>query len=455
MQRLLEHWRAALLALATASRLGDVSLLSEAERKQVLVEWNDTAADFPADTCVHQLFEAQAASHPGRPRRPARGLRASPTASSTSAPTSSPTTCAPWASAPTCASASAWSAPPTWSSACSASSRPAAPTSRSTPLPRRAPGLHARATPRTRCSSPRSTSPMSARASQLLVLLDSTGTAVSAQPDGRPRRAACCPRASPTSSTPRAPPAVPRASCSTHRGVVNYLHWCTPGLRHRDGTGSPVHSSSPSTSPSTSLLAPLDGRPPGRPGARARAASRASARPCSTAQPQPGEAHPLAPAPARAADSRRQGRRACTRSVIIGGEALDSDTLSRLADPRARTKLVNEYGPTETVVGCCVHAVSGRSDGGPRPIGRPIANTQLYVLDAHLQPVPVGVPGELFIGGERAGPRLPRPPGAHRRALRPRPVLRHARCAPLPHRRPGALAAPTAARVPRPRSTTR
>src|SRR6185369_1499963 len=63
-------------------------------------------------------------------------------------------------------------------------------------------------------------------------------------------------------------------------------------------------------------------------------------------------------------------------------------------------RLINEYGPTETVVGCCVYEVPpGTSPSGALPIGRPIANTQLYILDAHMQPAPLGVPGELYIGG--------------------------------------------------------
>ena len=65
MQRMLEHWRTALLSLASASRLDDVSLLSEAERQQVLVQWNDTAADFPGNACIHQLFEQQVTLRPG------------------------------------------------------------------------------------------------------------------------------------------------------------------------------------------------------------------------------------------------------------------------------------------------------------------------------------------------------------------------------------------------------
>ncbi|MGZ6029742.1 MAG: non-ribosomal peptide synthetase, partial [Myxococcaceae bacterium] len=66
MERLLGQWRQALTALVapTATRLGDVSLLSASERQQVVEEWNQTRADFPGEACIHHLFERQVALRP-------------------------------------------------------------------------------------------------------------------------------------------------------------------------------------------------------------------------------------------------------------------------------------------------------------------------------------------------------------------------------------------------------
>jgi amino acid adenylation domain-containing protein len=84
--------------------------------------------------------------------------------------------------------------------------------------------------------------------------------------------------------------------------------------------------------------------------------------------------------------------------ALCGGEALAAPLAK---DLRQRTgSLWNLYGPTEATVWCTVHEVEPSpvaSSSGTVPIGRPVANTQVYVLDANREPVPVGVPGELHI----------------------------------------------------------
>ncbi len=89
-----------------------------------------------------------------------------------------------------------------------------------------------------------------------------------------------------------------------------------------------------------------------------------------------------------------------SRSFVIGGENLLAETLELWRSAAPKTRLFNEYGPTETVVGCCVHEVTDADPhSGSVPIGRPIANTQLYILDEALKPLPPGTTGELYIGG--------------------------------------------------------
>ncbi|HEX6862441.1 MAG TPA: amino acid adenylation domain-containing protein, partial [Thermoanaerobaculia bacterium] len=81
--------------------------------------------------------------------------------------------------------------------------------------------------------------------------------------------------------------------------------------------------------------------------------------------------------------------------ALCGGEALPGDLATALRDRVG--SLWNVYGPTETTVWSAIHPVNGER---PVPIGRPIANTSAFVLDRNLEPVPQGIPGELFLGGE-------------------------------------------------------
>ncbi len=87
-------------------------------------------------------------------------------------------------------------------------------------------------------------------------------------------------------------------------------------------------------------------------------------------------------------------------SLVIGGDALSCETVQEWLTDVADIGVFNEYGPTETVVGCCVHRADKHQDlQGTMPIGLPIANTRLFVLNEDLSPTPFGMAGELYIGG--------------------------------------------------------
>lgn len=81
--------------------------------------------------------------------------------------------------------------------------------------------------------------------------------------------------------------------------------------------------------------------------------------------------------------------------MLCGGEALTGDLADYLLDKGG--SLWNMYGPTETTIWSATHRVE--LNGSLIPVGRPIDNTQIYILDPHFNPVPIGVPGELYIGG--------------------------------------------------------
>ena len=90
---------------------------------------------------------------------------------------------------------------------------------------------------------------------------------------------------------------------------------------------------------------------------------------------------------------------ASLKSVIVGGEQLSGELVSLHHRLLPRTMFFNEYGPTEATIWASVYQTKPQESGPCIPIGRPIANTTLYVLDERQQLVPVGVPGELYIGG--------------------------------------------------------
>jgi acyl-CoA synthetase (AMP-forming)/AMP-acid ligase II len=89
------------------------------------------------------------------------------------------------------------------------------------------------------------------------------------------------------------------------------------------------------------------------------------------------------------------GWKGSTLTALAGGEALPPDLAAKLV--KCVRSLWNMYGPTETTIWSTCYRVP--DTGSPVLIGRPVANTNVYVLDAALRPVPIGIPGEIWIGG--------------------------------------------------------
>lgn len=192
----------------------------------------------------------------------------------------------------------------------------------------------------------------------------------------------------------------PKGVMVTHRGLVNYLAWSSDKYSVGDGCGAPVHSPLGFDLTVTSLFTPLvtgktvflvneaegvDGL--------VKTLRAASGYSLVKITPAHLEALGQLLRPTEAA-----GR---THALIIGGEALHGDVLEFWTRNAPTTRLINEYGPTEAVVGCCVYEVPhGTTTTGSVAIGKPIANTRLYVLDRKLRLAPVGIPGELYIGGD-------------------------------------------------------
>jgi amino acid adenylation domain-containing protein len=192
---------------------------------------------------------------------------------------------------------------------------------------------------------------------------------------------------------------MPKGVMIPHRGLVNYLTWCTESYGLTEGSGVPVHTSFAFDLTITSLLAPLVA------GQRVLLLSdMLDIEALVETLEHVGDLSliKLTPSHLQIIDRLlpREKAAGAVRSLIIGGEALHAETLAYWRTYAPNTRLVNEYGPTEAVVGCCVYTVPDDAPHiGSVPIGRPIANVQLYVLDRDQQLVPTGAVGELYIGG--------------------------------------------------------
>ncbi len=195
----------------------------------------------------------------------------------------------------------------------------------------------------------------------------------------------------------------PKGAMLEHRGVVNYLTWCQRAYPVRKGNGSPVHSSISFDLTVTSLFAPLVSGQcvhllPEEVGIELLADALRQNENYSLVKITPAHLELLSQ---QLSPDEVAGK---THSFIIGGENLLAEKLAFWQEHAPDTALINEYGPTETVVGCCTYqALPDEIGSGSVPIGQPNINTKLYIFDKQMQPVPIGVPGELYIGGVQVG----------------------------------------------------
>jgi amino acid adenylation domain-containing protein len=190
----------------------------------------------------------------------------------------------------------------------------------------------------------------------------------------------------------------PKGVMIEHTGLTNYLNHCVSAYPMQAGRGSLVHSSIAFDATITGLFAPLlVGR------ATYLVPRTDNLEALATMLLRLGDFSVVKITPAHLALLSRQispqNAQDLARCFVIGGENLTADQIAYWQKNAPNTLLFNEYGPTETVVGCIVYEARKWRGTGSVPIGRAIPNTTAYVLDQRMQPVPIGVPGELYIGG--------------------------------------------------------
>ncbi|MGW1815393.1 amino acid adenylation domain-containing protein [Streptomyces sp. NPDC002125] len=187
-----------------------------------------------------------------------------------------------------------------------------------------------------------------------------------------------------------------------HRGLVNYLHWCVEQYIGERTGGGAVFSSVAYDMVVPNLYAPLLAGQrvlmiPERADLFQITEALAENAPFAFLKLTPGQLDALAEL------LTTEQAKELADMLAVGADAFTTRTLAHWRDrePTRHARILNEYGPTEASVGNSVHTIDDTVDLGAElvPIGRPIANTTMYVLDEDQQPVPVGVPGELYIGG--------------------------------------------------------
>ncbi|HEX3786927.1 MAG TPA: amino acid adenylation domain-containing protein [Pseudonocardiaceae bacterium] len=210
----------------------------------------------------------------------------------------------------------------------------------------------------------------------------------------------------------------PKGVQITHAGLANYLSWAVNSYRLGPGCRVPLHTSVAYDLAVTSLLGPLYA------GAEILVLPE-SAGPMAVADAVDQDLWMIKGTPAHLAvalTADRVSDRNQPAVLVLGGENLPLEYVRQWHGAIPGVRVVNEYGPTETVVGSVAHEVPAGSPGDTAAIGRPIDNTAVSVVDDRLAPVPIGVLGELVIGGAGVARGYLDQPGRTARAFLPDPA---------------------------------
>ncbi|HEX6747845.1 MAG TPA: non-ribosomal peptide synthase/polyketide synthase [Longimicrobium sp.] len=403
IERMLGHLERVLEQVAADAdvRLSQLELLGQAERALVLEEWSRTAAGVPANRCVHELFAEQAARTPetvavvfagaeltyaeldARANQLAHYLRALGVG-----PEVRVGLCVERTPEMVVAVLAVLKAGGAY-----------VPLDPEYPADRLAFMLQDAAVPvlLTHSSLEQRLPAHAAR----VVRLDVEGSAIAREPAHAPESRVAAQNLAyviyTSGSTGR-----PKGAAIPHGGLARYLAWAGAEYASGSGQGAPVHSSLSFDLTVTSLFVPLLAGEavvlaPDE-GVEALATVLRSSGPFGFVKITPAHLSLLLEQLAPGEAARATGR------FVVGGESLPGEVVARWGEVAPEVSITNEYGPTETVVGCCIHTLKARdATAGAVPIGRPSPGTVLYALDGRMSPCPIGVPGELFVGGGQLG----------------------------------------------------